>query len=194
MKVLLIDNYDSFTYNLYQQLGEMNAQVEVHRNDALDLAAVQRIDPDAIILSPGPGHPSVPRDFGVCKDVLLGVSKSVPTLGVCLGHQGLAHFYGARVVRARTVMHGKTSLVQHDGATIFDGLESPLPVGRYHSLIVERTSVPSDLAISARTTEGEVMGLRHTRYPIEGVQFHPESILTPSGKALMSNFLRGVRR
>ncbi|MDD1770595.1 MAG: aminodeoxychorismate/anthranilate synthase component II [Methanomassiliicoccales archaeon] len=194
MKILLIDNYDSFTYNLYQQLGELGADVEVFRNDAIDLEGVRKMDPDALVLSPGPGHPAVPRDFGVCRGLLLELSPVVPTLGVCLGHQGIAHRFGARVVRAERIVHGKASMIHHDGSALFEGLEDPIEVGRYHSLIVDPDSVPSCLKVTARTSAGEIMGLRHTSFPIVGVQFHPESVLTPSGNAMMANFLRGVRR
>jgi len=193
MKVLLIDNYDSFTYNLYQSLGELGAGVEVVRNDALALAQLERMRPDAIVLSPGPGHPARKRDFGVCSEVLRSMSTHIPTLGVCLGHQGLACVYGASIKHASRLMHGKVSLVYHDSRSLFEGLDNPFPAGRYHSLIVDGC-LPESLEISARTAEGEIMGLRHRRYPIEGVQFHPESVLTPSGKKLLHNFLMQARR
>ena len=194
MKVLLLDNYDSFTYNLYQLIGEFGAETRVVRNDGIELQQIRKMDPDAIVISPGPGHPSIPRDFGVCADVLRELSPGIPTLGVCLGHQGFAHVYGGEVVRAQRTMHGKTSLAQHDGLGIFEGVENPLTIGRYHSLIVRPESVPPQLKVTARTPEGEIMGLRHASYPIEGVQFHPESVLTPSGYKLMANFIRHVRR
>ena len=193
MKLLLIDNYDSFVYNLHQYLSELGADVEVVRNDAIDMRGVLELDPDAIVLSPGPGHPANPRDFGVCADILMTMSREVPTLGVCLGHQGLAHVYGGTVRPARTVVHGKASPIMHDGRTIFQGLESPLVAGRYHSLIVD-AQLPSQLEVSATTPEGEVMAIRHRSYPIEGVQFHPESVLTPAGKSLLANFLQMCRR
>ncbi len=194
MKVLLLDNYDSFTYNLYQLLGELSAEVEVVRNDRIGLRQIRKMNPDAIVISPGPGHPSIARDFGVCADVLRELSPEIPTLGVCLGHQGFAYAYGGEVVRAAHTMHGKTSLVQHDGMGVFEGLENPLTIGRYHSLVVRPESVPPQLKVTARTQEGEIMGLRHVSFPIEGVQFHPESVLTPSGGKMMVNFIRQVRR
>jgi len=194
MRLLLIDNYDSFTYNLAQYLGELGATVEVRRNDSIDLDEVRNIDPDAIVLSPGPGHPGNRRDFGICSDILGGVSPFVPTLGVCLGHQGIAQCYGGRVVRAQRIMHGKASMVEHDSSALFDGVPSPFQAGRYHSLIVEACSLPSALKVTAVTKEGEVMGIRHREHPIEGVQFHPESVLTPQGKSILANFLRSARR
>lgn len=194
MRLLLIDNYDSFTYNLAQYLGELGATVEVRRNDSIDLDEVRNIDPDAIVLSPGPGHPGNRRDFGICSDILGGVSPFVPTLGVCLGHQGIAQGYGGRVVRAQRIMHGKASMVEHDSSALFDGVPSPFLAGRYHSLIVEACSLPSELKVTAVTKEGEVMGIRHREHPIEGVQFHPESVLTPQGKSILANFLRSARR
>jgi anthranilate synthase/aminodeoxychorismate synthase-like glutamine amidotransferase len=193
MRLLLLDNYDSFVHNLGQYLGELGAEVSVVRNDALDLRGLERLDPDAIVISPGPGHPANPRDFGVCAEVLTTMSKHVPTLGVCLGHQGFAHAYGGKVRHAGTVMHGKASPIHHDGRTIFAGLESPLIAGRYHSLIVD-AHLPPELEVSATTAEGEVMAMRHRHYPIEGVQFHPESVLTPQGKNVLANFLRMSQR
>jgi anthranilate synthase component II len=194
VRVLLIDNYDSFTYNLAQYLGELGASVDVKRNDALDLEGARRLDPDAIVLSPGPGHPANQRDFGICTDILLQISPEIPTLGVCLGHQGIAHLYGGKVGRAPRPMHGKVSMVQHDGGPLYDGVPSPFQAGRYHSLVVERDAMPKELIVTASTAEGEVMGLRHRRLPIEGVQFHPESVLTPHGKTLLANFIRSARR
>jgi anthranilate synthase/aminodeoxychorismate synthase-like glutamine amidotransferase len=194
MKVLIIDNYDSFVYNLYQRLGELGAEPVVHRNDAIHLKDVVRLAPDAIVLSPGPGHPMNERDFGICGTILRDVSPKVPTLGVCLGHQGIGIAYGGRVGPAARILHGKVSRVHHDGRTIFEGLPNPMVAGRYHSLAIERESVPSDLEVSATADDGEIMAVRHRRHPIEGVQFHPESILTPEGPALLRNFLRGVRR
>ena len=194
MKILLIDNYDSFTYNLAQYLGELGASVDVRRNDAIGLEDARRMDPDAIVLSPGPGHPSNRRDFGICSDLLLHLSSEVPTLGICLGHQGIAHFYGGRVTRAPSVMHGKVSQIEHEGTPLYDGVPSPFQAGRYHSLIVDSAAMPPELEITAKTSAGEVMGLRHRRLPIEGVQFHPESVLTPHGKVILANFLRVTRR
>ena len=193
MKILLLDNYDSFVYNLKQYMGELGPQVTVVRNDAIDLEGVHRFDPDAIVISPGPGHPSVARDFGVCAKALTDICQTVPTLGVCLGHQGIAHYYGGNVARAAELMHGKTSVIEHDGEGVFAGLDGSLVVGRYHSLVVEPAGLPSELKVSARTADGTIMGIRHRDYPIEGVQFHPESILTPNGKAILANFIAGAR-
>ncbi len=193
MNVLIVDNYDSFVYNLYQRLGELGARPTVVRNDAVTLEDVKRLDPDAIVLSPGPGHPGNARDFGVCADILRQVSIHTPTLGVCLGHQGIGLAFGGQVGHAARLLHGKTSTVRHDGRTVFAGLPNPLVAGRYHSLAVDRDAVPSGLEISATSDDGEVMAIRHRTYPIEGLQFHPESILTPDGPALLANFLREAR-
>ncbi len=194
MKVILVDNYDSFTYNLFQQLECLRADVAVFRNDAITIEDVRAIDPDAIVLSPGPGHPAIPRDFGVCRDLLLDISPGTPTLGVCLGHQGIAHCYGGNVIRASSVVHGKQSAIRHDGSHLYEGLDNPFLAGRYHSLVVDPESLPACLSVTARTPPGEIMGLRHKNLPIEGVQFHPESVLTPNGDAIMANFLQGARR
>jgi para-aminobenzoate synthetase component 2 len=185
--VLIIDNYDSFVYNLAQYLGELGARVEVKRNDEIDVAGVRRLRPDGVVISPGPGHPENPRDFGVCKEVIL--EHDAPLLGVCLGHQGIGAAFGARVVRAQRLVHGKTSSIQHDGKGVLAGLPKPLVAGRYHSLAVERDSVKAPLIITARAEDGEVMGVRHESRPIEGVQFHPESVLTPGGMKILENFL-----
>lgn len=193
MNVLIIDNYDSFVYNLYQRLGELGANPTVVRNDAITLKEVLQLAPDAIVLSPGPGHPGNARDFGVCSELLREVSPRVPTLGVCLGHQGIGAVFGGTVAHAARLLHGKTSRIRHDGRTIFEGLPNPFVAGRYHSLAIERASLPAELEVSATAEDGEVMAVRHTRYPIEGVQFHPESILTPDGPALLRNFLREVK-
>ncbi len=193
MNVLIIDNYDSFVYNLYQRLGELGAHPTVVRNDAVSLKGVRQMAPDAIVLSPGPGHPGNARDFGVCAEILRQVSPYTPTLGVCLGHQGIGAVFGGQVGHAAVLLHGKTSAIRHDGRTIFEGLPNPFTAGRYHSLAVERESLPPELEVSATSEDGEVMAVRHTCLPIEGVQFHPESILTPDGPALLANFLREVR-
>lgn len=194
LKTLVIDNFDSFTFNLVQYLGELGADPVVFRNDAITAKEAEVMEPDAIVISPGPGSPVDPRSFGVCTDLLLGLSKTTPTLGVCLGLQGIGHVYGGHVVHAPRILHGKASPVHHDGRTIFQGIPSPFQAARYHSLIVDAASLPSDLEKTAWTDRGELMGARHRRYPIEGVQFHPESILTQHGKALLGNFLRGARR
>ena len=194
MKVLILDNYDSFVYNLYQAIGELGAEPVVHRNDSVTLREIRTLAPDAIVLSPGPGHPANTRDFGVCGDVLREMSPGIPTLGVCLGHQGIGTAYGAQVGHAARILHGKTSLVRHDGRTIFEGLPNPMTAGRYHSLAIDPTSLPPDLEVSATSDDGEIMAVRHRRDPIEGVQFHPESILTPDGRGLLRNFLEGTGR
>jgi para-aminobenzoate synthetase component 2 len=188
-KILMIDNYDSFTYNLVQYLGELGAEVVVRRNDAIDVAGIRAERPEAIVISPGP---CTPAEAGISVRLLHEMAGEVPILGVCLGHQCVGEAFGATVGRAGRLMHGKTSPIIHDGKTIFEGLENPFEAMRYHSLLVEAGTVPDCLEISARTAEGEVMGLRHKRYPIEGVQFHPESIGTPDGKTLLRNFLARV--
>jgi anthranilate synthase/aminodeoxychorismate synthase-like glutamine amidotransferase len=184
--ILVIDNYDSFTYNLVQYLGELGATVVVRRNDELTLAELEEQLPQRILISPGPGRPA---DAGIAPSVIKRFAGRVPILGVCLGHQAIGEVFGGRVVRAHSVMHGKASEIMHDGKTVFRNLASPFRAGRYHSLIVERESLPPCLEISAETRDGVIMGLRHREQPIEGVQFHPESILTPAGKELLANFL-----
>jgi para-aminobenzoate synthetase component 2 len=192
--LLVLDNYDSFTFNLVQYLGELAvdhplaAELRVERNDALSLEEIRALDPAAILISPGPGDPD---QSGVCLEVLKQLSPTVPTLGVCLGHQSIAQVYGGRVVRAKELMHGKTSPVLHGEAGVFAGLPNPLTATRYHSLIAERESLPECLEITAWLEDGTIMGLRHRAYPhLQGVQFHPESVLTQSGHALLANFLR----
>ena len=191
--LLVLDNYDSFTFNLVQYLGELavdhpiTADLRVERNDALSLEQIHALGPDAILISPGPGDPD---QSGVCLEVLRELSPSVPTLGVCLGHQSIAQVYGGRVVRAKELMHGKTSPVLHAGQGLFAGLPNPLTATRYHSLIAERESLPECLEITAWLEDGTIMGLRHRNYPhLQGVQFHPESVLTQNGHQLLSNFL-----
>ena len=186
--LLVIDNYDSFTYNLVQYLGELGATVEVRRNDCVTLDEIEnRLRPERIVISPGPG---TPNDAGITLDVIQRFAGKVPLLGVCLGHQAIGQAFGGRVVRAPELMHGKASEVSHDGKTIFAGLNDRFVAGRYHSLIVERESLPSCLEISAHTADGIIMGLRHCELKVEGVQFHPESILTANGKQLLANFLK----
>jgi para-aminobenzoate synthetase component II len=187
IKVLMIDNYDSFTYNLVQYLGELGADVIVRRNDAIDVAGARALRPDVIVISPGP---CTPAEAGVSVALLKEMGAEVPILGVCLGHQCIGAAFGGKVVRAARLMHGKTSPILHDGRTIFEGLPSPFEAMRYHSLLVDPESLPECLEVSARTAEGEVMGLRHKKLAIEGVQFHPESILTGEGKHLLANFLK----
>jgi anthranilate synthase/aminodeoxychorismate synthase-like glutamine amidotransferase len=189
--ILMIDNYDSFTYNLVQYLGQLGEEVYVRRNDEITLAEIEDMKPEAIFLSPGPCSP---QEAGITVDIVRAFHKGIPILGVCLGHQAIASAFGARVVRAGRIMHGKTSPIINDGRTIFEGLASPFPAGRYHSLIVERETLPDCLEISAETAEGEIMGLRHRRWPVEGIQFHPESILTPGGKRIIKNFLKLLDR
>jgi anthranilate synthase/aminodeoxychorismate synthase-like glutamine amidotransferase len=189
IRILMIDNYDSFTYNLVQYLGELGAELEVRRNDAVDVAAVRAMAPQAIVISPGP---CTPKEAGVSVALLREMAGQVPILGVCLGHQCVGEAFGATVVRAGRLMHGKTSPILHDGNNIFAGLPSPFEAMRYHSLLVAADSIPPCLEVSARTAEGEVMGLRHRTFPIEGIQFHPESIGTPEGKPLLANFLKQV--
>jgi anthranilate synthase/aminodeoxychorismate synthase-like glutamine amidotransferase len=186
LSVLLVDNYDSFTYNLYQYLGELGADVSVFRNDALGVDEVLARAPDRIVISPGPGTPD---QAGISLELIARLGGTLPLLGVCLGHQALGQAFGGRVVRAPKLMHGKTSEIHHDGRTLFTGLANPFTATRYHSLVVARDSVPACLEVSAWTDDGVVMGLRHRSLPLEGVQFHPESILTTEGKALLGNFL-----
>jgi anthranilate synthase/aminodeoxychorismate synthase-like glutamine amidotransferase len=185
--LLMIDNYDSFTYNLVQYLRELGAEVAVHRNDRIGLEEIRALNPERIVLSPGP---CTPAEAGICCDLIRAVGATIPILGVCLGHQCIGAAYGGRIVRAKRLMHGKTSPVRHDGGGVFRGLPNPFEATRYHSLLVERDSLPECLALSAETAEGEIMGVRHRSHPVEGVQFHPESILTQSGKTLLQNFLR----
>jgi anthranilate synthase/aminodeoxychorismate synthase-like glutamine amidotransferase len=186
--LLVIDNYDSFTYNLVQYLGELGCEIAVHRNDAISVAEIEAMAPSAIVLSPGP---CAPAQAGITVEVVKQLGSRIPTLGVCLGHQAIGEAYGGRVVRAARAVHGKTSRVEHDGRELFDGLPTPLEVGRYHSLIVERATLPESLKILA-TSEGdptEIHALRHVSHPVWGVQFHPESVLTQNGKQLLRNFL-----
>lgn len=182
----MIDNYDSFTYNLVQYLGQFGREVLVRRNDEIALAEINDLHPDALFLSPGPCSP---KEAGITVDVIKAFYRTIPVMGVCLGHQAIGYAFGGNVVRADRLMHGKTSPIHNDGKTIFNGLPSPFVGGRYHSLIVERSSLPNCLEISAETVDGEIMGIRHRQYPVEGIQFHPESILTPNGKRIIKNFL-----
>lgn len=184
--VFVLDNYDSFTFNLVQYMGELGAEVVVRRNDELMPEEVEALHPDRIVLSPGP---CTPQEAGISIDLVRHMAGKVPILGVCLGHQAIGAAFGGNVVRAPKLMHGKTSPVEHDGRTIFAGLDSPMTCTRYHSLIVQEKGLPRDLEISARTADGTIMGLRHRSLPVEGVQFHPESVLTSDGKRLIENFL-----
>jgi anthranilate synthase/aminodeoxychorismate synthase-like glutamine amidotransferase len=184
--IAVIDNYDSFTYNLVQHLGSLGAKVQVFRNDAISIAELAARRPRAIIVSPGP---CTPNEAGISVELIRTLGRSIPTLGVCLGHQSIGQAFGGRVVRAPVPVHGKVSRIHHDGRTIFAGVPSPLEATRYHSLIVAREGLPDELEVSAQLEDGIIMGLRHKRFPIEGVQFHPESVLTPAGKTILANFL-----
>jgi anthranilate synthase/aminodeoxychorismate synthase-like glutamine amidotransferase len=185
MKVLLLDNYDSFTYNLAQYLGELGHAPAVHRNDEVSLGEVETMNPDRIVISPGPGRP---EDAGISVELIRQFGKRIPVFGVCLGHQGIGHAFGGAVVRAPVLMHGKVSTIQHDGRGVFAGVSQPFVAGRYHSLIVSDPPA-AELEISARTDEGIIMGLRHREWPVHGVQFHPESVLTGEGRKILRNFL-----
>ncbi len=185
--ILVIDNYDSFTYNLVQYLGELGAVLQVVRNDAVDVDTVAAMKPERLVISPGPGTPD---DAGISLDVIRKLGTSTPILGVCLGHQAIGQAFGGTVARAGAQMHGKTSAIRHDGRGVFAGLSNPFTATRYHSLAVLRATVPDELEVTAWAEDGEIMGLRHRRFPIEGVQFHPESILTVEGKRLLRNFLQ----
>ena len=185
--ILMIDNYDSFTFNIVQYLGQMGEEVRVCRNDKITVEEIQQLKPQAIFLSPGPRSP---REAGITVAVVRSFYLSVPIMGICLGHQSIGYAFGADIVRAERIMHGKTSLISNDGKTIFAGLPNPFPAGRYHSLIVKRDTLPECLEISAETAEGEIMGLRHREYPVEGIQLQPESMLTPQGKRIIRNFLK----
>jgi anthranilate synthase/aminodeoxychorismate synthase-like glutamine amidotransferase len=182
----MIDNYDSFTYNLVQYIGQLGGDVAVHRNDMISIDEIRRLKPDAIIVSPGP---CTPKEAGISVEVVKQFCAAIPIMGVCLGHQAIGYAFGTEVIRAKRIMHGKTSRIINDGRTIFRGLPNPFVAGRYHSLLLDRDSLPGCLEISAETEEGEIMGIRHKEYPVEGVQFHPESILTPNGKRILKNFL-----
>ncbi len=184
--LLMIDNYDSFTYNLVQYFGELGAEMSIYRNDRITMDDIRAMNPERICVSPGP---CTPKEAGISNDVIRELGATIPILGVCLGHQCIGHVYGADVIRAPRLMHGKTSMIHHHGDGLFTGLSNPFVATRYHSLIVERTSIPPELEITAETQEGEVMGLRHRKFPIFGVQFHPESILTTEGKQILRNFL-----
>jgi anthranilate synthase component 2 len=189
MKTVILDNYDSFTFNLYQYVGELDERPLVFRNDEITFDELASLDPERIIISPGPGRPDDPQYFGICGEVILELGVRVPLLGICLGHQGIIHAFGGRVVRAREVMHGKTSFIFHEGRGVFRDVPMPFEAMRYHSLIGEATTLPECLELTAKTTDGVIMGVRHRMYPIEGIQFHPESVGTAAGKQLLKNFL-----
>jgi anthranilate synthase/aminodeoxychorismate synthase-like glutamine amidotransferase len=187
ISVLLIDNYDSFTYNLVQSFLVLGAEVEVYRNDQITVAEALRLAPTHLVISPGPGRP---EGAGISLEIIAAFAARIPILGVCLGHQSLVQHFGGRIISAARLMHGKTSMIEHDGKMLFAGLPQPCEVGRYHSLAAERDNIPACLEVTARTEGGEIMGVRHRELPIEGVQFHPESVLTPEGDQLLGNFLQ----
>ena len=192
MKVLVIDNYDSFVYNLVQYIGELGAETIVYRNDKTNMNQIKKLDPDRILISPGPGTPDDRRYFGICTEILQRISPKITTLGVCLGHQGIIHAFGGKIVPAKRLMHGKTSRIKHDGRGVYRNVHNPFTATRYHSLVGEKPSIPRCLEITAEAIDdGEIMGVRHINYPIEGVQFHPESILCEEGKLIINNFLDG---
>ncbi|HAP66668.1 MAG TPA: anthranilate/aminodeoxychorismate synthase component II [Nitrospinae bacterium] len=185
--LIVIDNYDSFTYNLVQYLGELGQDIRVYRNDKITLKEIESLKPEKIVISPGP---CTPKEAGISVDLIKQFAGRIPILGVCLGHQSIGYALGGEIIHAKKLMHGKTSMINHDGKTIFKNLPNPFEATRYHSLVIERESIPDELEISAETDDGEIMGVRHKEYIIEGVQFHPESILTKAGKDLLRNFLK----
>jgi anthranilate synthase component II len=195
MKILVIDNYDSFVYNLAQLLGELKTEPTVLRNDKITLEDARKMDPDAVVISPGPGHPADRRYFGVCTDIITELGPSVPILGVCLGHQGIVHAFGGKVINAKKIRHGKTSLIQYTADRLFENVANPFKATRYHSLVADQNTVPPNLEVTARALDdGEIMGIRHRQYLIEGVQFHPESILAGEGRRMLLNFISMVKR
>jgi anthranilate synthase/aminodeoxychorismate synthase-like glutamine amidotransferase len=187
MKILMIDNYDSFTYNLVQYFGELGADLKIYRNDALTLEDIKRMNPKKIVISPGPGRP---EGAGLSVDIIKEFSECIPILGVCLGHQCMAYAYGAKIVRARKLMHGKTSMISHNKQDLYKGIDNPFEATRYHSLIIEKSTLPNCFEITAWTNSKEIMGIRHKQYPLWGVQYHPESILTKAGKGILKNFMK----
>ncbi|VFJ13054.1 anthranilate synthase component II [Candidatus Nitrosocosmicus franklandus] len=196
MKILIIDNFDSFVYNISQLLGLLNTVPTVVRNNQISIKNIIKMNPDAIVISPGPGHPKYKRDFGICSEVITELGPSVPILGICLGHQGIVHAFGGEVTRAKVVLHGKTSNIKFiDDSKLFEGVRNPFVATRYHSLIADRTTFPKCLRITSTSVEdGEIMSARHEKYLIEGIQFHPESVLTTEGKQILSNFLLMVKK
>ena len=195
MKTLLIDNYDSFVYNLVQQVGELGSEPLIYRNNKITLNEVTNLNVDNIIISPGPGISSEKKYFGICSEIIRNLSPTIPTLGVCLGHQGIIHGYGGNIIKAGRLMHGKVSMIKHDEENIFEGLKNPFIATRYHSLVGERSTIPKELKISANSEDdNEIMAVRHEKHPVNGIQFHPESILTKEGGKLIRNFLKMNRR
>ncbi len=195
MKILVIDNYDSFVYNIAQILGELGAEPIVVRNDKITVEQVRAMNPDGIVISPGPGHPADRKYFGVCTDVIREIGQKTPILGVCLGHQGIVHAFGGKVINAKKVRHGKTSPIQYSSNRLFENVANPFKATRYHSLVAEQDTIPNCLEVTARALDdGEIMGIKHKEYPIEGVQFHPESVLTGEGRKMLQNFITMVKR
>jgi len=195
MKILVIDNYDYFVYNIAQLLGGLRTEPTVFRNDKITLDSVKTMNPDAIVISPGPGHPADRKYFGICTDVIVEVGQTVPILGVCLGHQGIFHAFGGKVINAGKVRHGKTSSIEYTSDRLFENVSNPFRATRYHSLVANKRNIPSTLEVTATALDdGEIMGIRHKKYPIEGVQFHPESVLTGEGRKILLNFISMVKR
>ncbi|OLC25588.1 MAG: aminodeoxychorismate/anthranilate synthase component II [Thaumarchaeota archaeon 13_1_40CM_4_48_7] len=195
MKILVIDNYDSFVYNIAQILGELGAEPIVVRNDKITVEQVRAMNPDGIVISPGPGHPADRKYFGVCTDIIREIGQKTPILGVCLGHQGIVHAFGGKVINAKKVRHGKTSPIQYSSDRLFENVANPFKATRYHSLVAEQDTIPNCLEVTARALDdGEIMGIKHKEYPIEGVQFHPESVLTGEGRKMLQNFITMVKR
>jgi anthranilate synthase component 2 len=194
MRVLVVDNYDSFVYNIAQRLGELKVEPTVVRNDKITINSVKSIDPDAIVISPGPGHPADRKYFGICTDIIAKLGPQIPILGVCLGHQGIVHAFGGKVINAKKVRHGKTSVIQYNSGRLFDQVSNPFKATRYHSLVADK-KIPPCLEVTATALDdGEIMGIRHRQYLIEGVQFHPESVLTKQGPKILLNFISMVKR
>jgi anthranilate synthase component II len=195
MKVLIIDNYDSFVYNIAQLLGELKTQPTVIRNDKIRLKDIRRINPDAIIISPGPGNPEDRKYFGICTDIITDLGTTIPILGICLGHQGIVNAFGGKIINAKLVRHGKTSTIKHKSHMLFESVNNPFKATRYHSLVADSNKIPSCLDVTAKALDdGEIMAVRHRKYLIEGVQFHPESVLTAEGPKILSNFISMVKR
>jgi anthranilate synthase component 2 len=195
LKILIIDNYDSFVYNLAQILGDLNSEPKVIRNNNITLNSVKRMDPDAIVISPGPGHPADRKYFGVCSDIITDFGSKIPILGVCLGHQGIVEAFGGRVINARIIRHGKTSYIRYHSGRLFENICNPFKATRYHSLVADSTAIPNCLEVTAwAVDDGEIMGVRHRQYLVEGVQFHPESVLTKEGKKILLNFISIAKR
>jgi anthranilate synthase component 2 len=194
MRVLVVDNYDSFVYNIAQRLGELKTEPTVVRNDKITINSVKSIDPDAIVISPGPGHPADRKYFGICTDIITELGQQTPILGVCLGHQGIVHAFGGKVINAKTVRHGKTSIIRYSSGRLFDQVSNPFKATRYHSLVADK-KIPPCLEVTATALDdGEIMGIRHRQYLIEGVQFHPESVLTKQGPKILHNFISMVKK